>query len=132
MIKNVRFKAVLVAAAAAGSLLGFTPSASAAGNCDHYGQPGYIQMFTGGNFTGNCYETYYWNTVPDFRNVPNGMNDSISSVRSWSGGSFGDGGFSDASLWTDQYGRGLAFTFHSGESWPNLPSWINDKASSLY
>ncbi|WP_327113351.1 hypothetical protein OG206_07020 [Streptomyces sp. NBC_01341] len=135
MIKSVRVKAALVAATAAGSLLTFIPVAGAApnaGNCTSYGEPGVIQFFTGVNYTGNCYEVfaaYGTGGVSDFKNVPNGMNDSISSLRSWADGSQYRVGW----LYKDAYQSGSVLEFKGGDSISDLKDRnFNDVASSFH
>ncbi|MFJ9448115.1 hypothetical protein ACIRRH_40815 [Kitasatospora sp. NPDC101235] len=130
MVKKLRLKAVMVGMAAVGGLLTFAPSASAAGNCNNYGEPGVIQFFTGPNYTGNCYQVFaaYGTGVEDnFANVPGGMNDNISSLRSWADSSQYRVGW----LYADPYESGSVFEFKGGEWWPTLPSWIDNKASSF-
>ncbi|MFE8950647.1 hypothetical protein [Streptomyces sp. NPDC007856] len=131
MIKNLRLKAAAVTAVAIGGLFTFTPNASAAGNCYNYGKPGVIQFFTGPNYTGDCYEVdaaYGTGAVDNFSNEPYGMNDNISSIRSWADSSQYRVGW----LYTDAYESGSVFEFSGGDWWPTLPSWIDNKSSSFH
>ncbi|MFD9007343.1 hypothetical protein ACFV0T_41565 [Streptomyces sp. NPDC059582] len=124
MIKNVRLKSTVVAMVAAGGFLTFAPSASAAGNCTHYGTPGYIQYFSDNNFQGDCYELQEWQVNYNLKYTPAGnMDNRISSLRSWS--SYGH------SLWSETGDSGQKFTFGANEQWASLPAWINDQASSV-
>ncbi|MEU3571900.1 hypothetical protein AB0E96_26250 [Kitasatospora sp. NPDC036755] len=81
-LNKPRLKAgiVAIATAAAGVLGAVTaPSAQAAGNCTHYGQAGYGQVFTNYNYTGDCWEFQIgtWTVFPVL------VNHKVSSLRSW-------------------------------------------------
>ncbi|MFI7106994.1 hypothetical protein ACIBK9_11845 [Nonomuraea sp. NPDC050227] len=53
----------LSVATTAAALLVAAPSASAQGNCPHYGQEGWGQMFTDDNYQGDCFEWTLGQTV---------------------------------------------------------------------
>lgn len=123
-MKRMRFKAGVVATAAmavtAGSFAS-APSASAAGNCYHYGQQGYVQLFTDNGYTGECWET----TTNAYQWLPDVMKDKVSSLRFWTP----DSGPQRRSLiLTDVSAGGVEFRAEPNAWWSSLPSWINDKA----
>ncbi|MEZ0070820.1 hypothetical protein [Planotetraspora sp. GP83] len=110
----------LAAVATAATLLATAPSASAQGNCTHYGQEGWGQMFTNNNYQGDCFE---WSLGADIE-LPAYMANKVSSLRTWSG-------------WP-LYGVTLidwstGSRFHAGpnEWWPSLPAWANDTADHV-
>ncbi|MGI5139265.1 MULTISPECIES: hypothetical protein [unclassified Streptomyces] len=82
MVKS-RLKAAGIAAAATmvatGGLIATAPSASAYGNCYHYGMAGYAQVFTDDYYNGNCYE---WR-IGEGHYLPSYMAWKVSSLRSW-------------------------------------------------
>ncbi|MFI9557376.1 hypothetical protein [Nonomuraea endophytica] len=89
----------LATLAAATALLVTAPSASAQGNCYHYGIAGYAQLFTGYNFDGDCYEVQLntgWHAIPSYAAR------KISSLRSW-------GWYGSERVWLSDsvYGGGL-------------------------
>ncbi|MEV6651817.1 hypothetical protein [Streptomyces sp. NPDC051219] len=120
MIKSFRFKAGVVAAAAMAGLLVSAPSASAAGNCNHYGQAGYAQLFTTTNYTGDCWET----PVTTQQWLPDYVKNQVSSLRFWSRTE----PVLERKLVLVDYESGAAFTAQPSEWWSSLPSWMNDKA----
>ncbi len=112
-------KASFVALATAAALGAVAPGAQAAGNCTHYGQAGYGQVFTDYNYAGDCWEFQLgsWTVFPVL------VNHKVSSLRSW-------GSYSGQKV--NLSGDGLTFTAGAGEWWPNLPDWFNDRANAAY
>ncbi|WP_433213147.1 hypothetical protein [Microtetraspora malaysiensis] len=117
MIKKVSLKAGVVAVAAMAGLLVSAPSANAAGNCTHYGEWGYTQLFTDPNYQGDCYE-YSSGTYAE---LPLYVRYKVSSLRSWSGSPL-----HSVYLYVD---TDQVFRAGPNEWWPSLPSWIDDKAN---
>jgi hypothetical protein len=59
-----------------------------------------------------------------------GMDNKISSLRSWRG-DFNYGDPSTSSLFANtDWMTGARFQFKHGEWWPTLPSWIDNQAST--
>jgi hypothetical protein len=84
MTTKRRIKAGMIAVALAfGTLLVSAPNASASGNCYHYGTPGYAQIFTDGNYNGDCFE--WWFASGGTVWFPSYIKDKASSIRIWSG-----------------------------------------------
>ncbi|MFD7440848.1 hypothetical protein [Streptomyces sp. NPDC059909] len=122
-MKNMRLKVGVVAAAAMAATAGLfasAPSASAAGNCYHYGQQGYVQLFTDNNYQGTCWET----TTNAYQWLPSEVKDKVSSLRFWTP----SGPQQRSLVLTDVSAGGVEFTAQPNEWWPSLPWWINDKA----
>ncbi|MFF4381095.1 hypothetical protein [Kitasatospora sp. NPDC001547] len=120
--RKPRLKAGIVAAltTAAGVLgVAAAPGAQAAGNCVHYGQSGYAQVFTDYNYSGDCWEFPIgtWTVFPVL------VNHKVSSLRSWS---------AHSGQVVHLSGDGLTFDAGAGEWWPNLPGWFNDRANAGY
>ncbi|MEV8631288.1 hypothetical protein AB0395_06485 [Streptosporangium sp. NPDC051023] len=120
MSNKSHLKAATAAAATAAALIAVTPgTAQAAGNCTHYGQAGYGQVFTDSNYSGDCWEFQIgvWTVFPVL------VNHKVSSLRSWAA-------YSGQQVHLS--GDGLTFTAGAGEWWASLPGWFNDKANAAY
>ncbi|MFF4197888.1 hypothetical protein [Nonomuraea sp. NPDC001831] len=110
----------LAVVATAAALLATAPSASAQGNCTHYGQEGWGQMFTDINYQGDCFE---W-TLGQGTDLPAYMKNKVSSLRIWTGWpAYG------ATLY--DFDSGTQFYAGPNEWWPSLPGWFNDKADRV-
>ncbi|MEU1285824.1 hypothetical protein [Kitasatospora sp. NPDC005856] len=82
MTKTLRLKAgitALAALAATGGLVAAAPGASAAGNCYHYRTAGYAQVFSGYQYTGDCFE---WQ-IGTYSTFPSPISHNAKSMRSW-------------------------------------------------
>lgn len=114
MIKRLRLKAAvtaLAALAATGGLITGAPSASASGNCYHYGIAGYVQVFSGPGYTGDCFE---W-PIGTYTPFPSYISYNVQSMRSWAfytGQSYwlGSNRYSDS----QQYLGGIDYTNFGG------------------
>lgn len=128
-MRRIRQFAHLVALAAVtcGSLLSGTSSAEAAGNCYHYGSWGYVQFFTQPNYGGDCLEFYVGGgssgTGSLAASAGSEWMNNISSIRGWAPVSL--------NLYTSQSWTGSRFDWYGTQSWPTLPSWIDNKSQSL-
>ncbi|MEU5867110.1 hypothetical protein ABZ815_38460 [Nonomuraea sp. NPDC047529] len=118
-IRKMRLKAGVVALVTATALLTSAPSAEAAGNCTHYGQAGYGQVFTDNTYQGDCWEFTLgvWTVFPVL------VNHKVSSLRSWA---------AYPGQLVHLTGDGLTFQAGAGEWWASLPTWFNDKANAAY
>ncbi|WP_433223428.1 hypothetical protein [Microtetraspora malaysiensis] len=118
MIKKMPLKAGVVAVAAMASLLVSAPNANAAGNCTHYGQWGYGQLFTEPNYQGDCFE-YQLGIITT---LPLYVTNKVSSIRSWSNSPLRSQHLIDTIT-------GNVFAAGPNEWWASLPSWIDNNAT---
>ncbi|MGW6958118.1 hypothetical protein [Streptomyces chartreusis] len=120
----MRLKAGAAAAAAmlaTGGLIAAAPSASAAGNCNNYGRAGYAQMFTGANYTGDCFE---W-VIGQYTRVPSYMTWKNVSVRSWAA-------YYNQQLTVANETYNLHETLYAGNNWPNGMGSVTNRAEAAW
>jgi hypothetical protein len=121
MKTTMRLATILATLIVLPSLFLFTPTATAEGNCIHYGEAGWGQVFTDYNYQGDCFE---WRLGAQ-QNLPNILTDTVSSLRSWAGSPSYHPILGDWDARTQ---------FRSGpnEWWPVLPNWINDRTDYVW
>lgn len=121
MRNTIRLTTAAAALTILASLLLATSSAVAEGNCIHYGQAGWGQVFTDNNYQGDCFE---WRLGTQTE-LPSMLTDSVSSLRSWAGSP------SYYPILGDWDAR-IQFRSGPNEWWPSLPGWINDKTDYVW
>jgi hypothetical protein len=111
MMKMMKLKIGIAATAAIAGLTVAAPSAYAYGNCYHYADAGWAQVFTEANYNGNCFE---WQ-LGTFTQFPDYMVSQDASLRSWA---FYNGQFGYLINTNDN----ISWRFFGGQDYPQLGS----------